>query len=185
MTWQGWIEPVRVLGKCGGYDSDILAGMAWAAGMSVSGVPPNPYPARIVNMSLGEVGSCQAFPAYQQMIDELAAAGVLVVVSAGNEGGPVDVPANCAGVVGVAGLRQVGTKVGYSSLGPEIALERPGGQLRQHRCGSTLPLLDRHDDEQRHHGPRDQHLHGREQLQCRHELLRTDRLRHCGSHAVG
>ena len=129
MTWYGWIEPVRVLGKCGGYDSDIIAGMAWAAGMSVSGVAPNPYPARILNMSLGEVGeSCQQnYPAYQQIIDELVAAGVLVVVSAGNEGGPVDVPANCAGVVAVAGLRQVGTKVGYSSLGPEIVLSAPAG----------------------------------------------------------
>jgi serine protease len=127
MTWEGWIEPVRVLGKCGGYDSDILAGMAWAAGMPVSGAPANPYPARVINMSLGEAGSCQDFPAYQQMIDELAAAGVLVVVSAGNEGGPVDVPANCTGAVAVAGLRQVGTKVGYSSLGPEVVLSAPAG----------------------------------------------------------
>ena len=50
-----------------------------------------------------------------------------MVVSAGNEGGPVDAPANCAGVAGIAGLRQVGTKVGFSSLGPEIALSAPGG----------------------------------------------------------
>jgi serine protease len=139
MTWEGWIEPVRVLGKCGGYDSDILAGMAWAAGMSVSGVPTNPYPARILNMSLGEVGSCQDFPAYQQMIDELVAAGVLVVVSAGNEGGPVDVPANCAGAVAVAGLRQVGTKVGYSSLGREVALSAPAGNCVN--TGAGQPCL--------------------------------------------
>ena len=36
---------VRVLGKCGGYDSDIIDGMRWAAGLSV-GVPANPNPAR-------------------------------------------------------------------------------------------------------------------------------------------
>jgi serine protease len=161
MTWQGWVEPVRVLGKCGGYDSDILAGMAWAAGMSVSGVPANPYPARIINMSLGEVGSCQDFPAYQQMIDELAVAGVLVVVSAGNEGGPVDVPANCAGVVAVAGLRQVGTKVGYSSLGPEIVLSAPAGNcvntgagqpclfsiVTTTNSGTTVPATNTYTDE--------------------------------------
>jgi serine protease len=139
MTWEGWIEPVRVLGKCGGYDSDIIAGMAWAAGMSVSGVPANPYPARVINMSLGEVGSCRDFPAYQQMIDELVAAGVLVIVSAGNEGGPVDVPANCAGAVAVAGLRQVGTKVGYSSLGPEVALSAPAGNCVN--TGAGQPCL--------------------------------------------
>ena len=48
--------PVRVLGKCGGYDSDIIAAMAWAAGLHVDGVPDNPYPARIINMSLGAAG---------------------------------------------------------------------------------------------------------------------------------
>jgi serine protease len=127
LSWQGWVEPVRVLGKCGGYDSDIIAAMAWAAGFPVEGVPTNPYPAKIINMSLGEAGSCQDFPAYQQIIDELVGAGVLVTVSAGNEGGPVDVPANCAGAVAVAGLRHVGTKVGYSSLGPEVALSAPAG----------------------------------------------------------
>ena len=139
MTWEGWVEPVRVLGKCGGYDSDIIAGMAWAAGMPVSGIPTNPYPARVINMSLGEVGSCQNFPAYQQTIDELTAAGVLVVVSAGNEGGPVDVPGNCVGVVAVAGLRQVGTKVGYSSLGPEIAVSAPAGNCVN--TGAGQPCL--------------------------------------------
>jgi serine protease len=163
MTWYGWIEPVRVLGKCGGYDSDIIAGMAWAAGMSVSDVPPNPYPARILNMSLGEVGeSCQQnYPAYQQIIDELVAAGVLVVVSAGNEGGPVDVPANCAGAVAVAGLRQVGTKVGYSSLGREIALSAPAGNcintaagqpclfsiVTTTNNGTTVPATNTYTDE--------------------------------------
>ena len=137
MTWQGWVEPVRVLGKCGGYDSDIIAGMAWAAGNFVDGVPANPYPAQIINMSLGAAGSCPA--SYQQMVDELVTEGVLVVVSAGNEGGPVDAPANCAGVAGIAGLRQVGTKVGYSSLGPEIALSAPAGNCVN--TGAGQPCL--------------------------------------------
>lgn len=137
MTWQGWVEPVRVLGKCGGYDSDIIAGMAWAAGNFVDGVPANPYPAQILNMSLGATGSCPA--SYQQMVDELVTEGVLVVVSAGNEGGPVDAPANCAGVAGIAGLRQVGTKVGYSSLGPEIALSAPAGNCVN--TGAGQPCL--------------------------------------------
>ena len=125
MTQSGWVLPVRVLGKCGGYDSDIIAAMAWAAGLPVDGVPNNPYPARILNLSLGSVGSCPA--SYQQVVDELVTLGVLIVVSAGNEGGPVDAPANCAGVAAIAGLRQIGTKVGFSSLGPEIALSAPAG----------------------------------------------------------
>ena len=137
VTWEGWIEPVRVLGKCGGYDSDIIAGMAWAAGNAVEGVPNNPYPARIVNMSLGAVGPCPS--SYQQMVDELVSQGVLVVVAAGNEGGPVDAPANCTGVAAVAGLREDGTKVGYSSLGPQIALSAPAGNCVN--TGAGQPCL--------------------------------------------
>jgi serine protease len=132
MSWQGWVEPVRVLGKCGGYDSDIIAAMGWAAGFAVTGVPANPYPARIINMSLGAGGGCPQ--SYQTIVDQLVGAGVLVVVAGGNEGGPVDSPANCIGVAGIAGLRQVGTKVGYSSLGPEIALAAPAGN-----CVNTGP----------------------------------------------
>ena len=36
------VLPVRVLGKCGGYDADILAGMRWAAGIYRAGVPARP-----------------------------------------------------------------------------------------------------------------------------------------------
>ncbi len=133
MTWSAWILPVRVLGKCGGLDSDIISGMLWAAGIHVMGVPDNPYPARIENMSLGGTGTC-ASTLYPGIISQLAAKGVLVVASAGNEGGPVDIPANCPGVAGVAGIRHAGTKVGFSSLGPEISLSAPGGN-----CVNTSP----------------------------------------------
>ena len=124
-SWNTYILPVRVLGKCGGYDSDILIAMRWAAGIHISGVPDNPYPAKIINMSLGSVGSCTS--AYRNTIAELTQLGVLVVISAGNEGGPVDEPANCPGALAVAGLRHVGTKVGYSSLGPEVSIAAPAG----------------------------------------------------------
>ncbi len=124
-SWNGWILPVRVLGKCGGYDSDILAGMLWAGGLPVSGAPDNPYPANVENLSVGSTDNCPQ--SYRDVIGELAAAGVLVVVSSGNEGGLVDAPANCAGVAAVAGLRHAGTKVGYSNLGPAITLGAPAG----------------------------------------------------------
>ena len=69
------------------------------------------------------------------------AAGVTVVISAGNEGGPVDSPANCAGVAGIAGLRNAGTKVGFSSLGPEVALASPGGNC-VNASGACLFSID-------------------------------------------
>jgi serine protease len=131
LTWSSWILPVRALGKCGGNDSDIEAAMLWAAGIHVDGVPDNPYPAKIENLSIGAPGSCTA--SYQDVIDQVTELGVLIVVSAGNDGGPVAAPANCAGVAGIAGLRQAGTKVGYSNLGPEIALGAPAGN-----CGTTV-----------------------------------------------
>src|SRR6266403_4813370 len=130
MTWNPYLLPVRALGKCGGYDSDIIIGMQWAAGMSVRGVPDNPYPADIINLSLGGSGSCPS--PYQRAINQLITMGVMVVASAGNGGtpgttSPVDAPANCPGVLAVAGLRNVGTKVGYSSLGPEVGIAAPAG----------------------------------------------------------
>src|SRR5207302_7317909 len=97
--------------------------------------PNNPYPARIENLSLGATSTCPQ--AYIDVINELAAKGVLVVASAGNEGGPVDAPANCPGVAAVAGLRHAGTKVGYSSLGPEVALSAPAGNCVNTAPGST------------------------------------------------
>ena len=125
------ILPLRALGKCGGYDSDVIAAMYWAAGLSIpvpllQGAPPvNATPAQVINMSLGGLGTCTA--TYSQAVNDITAKGVLIVASAGNEGGPVDIPANCPGVLSVAGLRHVGTKVGYSNLGPEVGIAAPAG----------------------------------------------------------
>jgi serine protease len=145
LTWNGWILPVRALGKCGGADSDIETAMLWAAGMQVQddtggAVPLNPYPAQIINLSLGAAGSCPS--SYLDVVEQLTAAGVTVVAAAGNEGGPVDAPGNCAGVIAVAGLRDVGTKVGFSSLGPQIALSAPGGNCVNTSGGPCLFSID-------------------------------------------
>jgi serine protease len=136
------VQPVRVLGKCGGYDSDIMAGMRWAAGISVPGVPANPTPAKVLNMSLGGTGVCSA--AYQAVVDEILARGVTIVAAAGNSaGGPVSEPANCRGVVGVLALRHAGTKVGFSDLGSEITIAAPGGNCINITAGSPClyPIL--------------------------------------------
>jgi serine protease len=123
--WNTLILPVRVLGKCGGTDSDIIAGMRWAAGITVPGAPVNPTPAQIINLSLGGSGACSA--AYQQAVTEITARGVLIVASVGNDGKAVAAPANCTGVLGVAGIRHAGTKVGFSNLGTEVGIGAPGG----------------------------------------------------------
>jgi len=127
MAGAGWglrILPIRALGKCGGRDSDIQAAMLWAAGIPVPGVPNNPYPARIINLSLGSSSPCTR--SYTSVLAQLSGKA-LVVAAAGNEGGPVGAPANCPGVLGVAGLRNQGDKVGYSSYGKEVGISAPAG----------------------------------------------------------
>jgi serine protease len=143
VSWGAYILPVRVMGKCGGNDGDIIDGMRWAAGIPVSGAPVNPYPAKIINMSLGAVGACTA--AYQNVIAELNQLGVAVVISAGNDGGPVNEPANCPGAIAVTGLRHIGTKVGFSSLGPEISISAPAGNCVNLTGPCLLPLITTSD----------------------------------------
>lgn len=131
--------PLRVLGKCGGYDSDIQDAMRWAAGLAVTGVPTNTHPAKVVNLSLGSAGSCSQ--AYQDVVNQLTAAGVVVVAAAGNDGLAVGTPANCNGVLAVAAVRHSGTKVGFSDLGPQIALSAPGGNCVNTTGTCLYPLL--------------------------------------------
>ena len=120
------VLPVRVLGKCGGFDSDIIAAMLWAAGLVVPGVPANPNPARVLNLSLSGEGPCTS--AYIDTVARVNAVGAVVVAAAGNSiGHAVGTPASCAGVIAVAGLRHVGSKVGFSDLGAEIAISAPAG----------------------------------------------------------
>lgn len=130
--------PVRVLGKCGGYDSDIQAAMLWAGGLSATPVA-NPNPAKVINLSLGGSGACDAM--YTSVVQQLTAAGVVVVAAAGNEGLAVGTPANCLGVIAVAGVREVGTKVGYSDLGPEVAIAAPAGNCVNGTGTCLYPLL--------------------------------------------
>ncbi|WP_133155208.1 S8 family peptidase [Kinneretia aquatilis] len=131
VAWGVKILPVRVLGKCGGYDSDIIAGMQWAAGVAVPGLPSNPNPAKVLNMSLGGSGACGTTGTgqlYRNAISAVTARGASIVVAAGNsEGLAVGLPGNCPGVITVTGLRHVGSKVGFSSIGPEVSIAAPGG----------------------------------------------------------
>ena len=146
------VLPVRVLGRCGGFDSDVIAGMRWAAGLDNSAecarlgtaatvaADCNPHPARVLNLSLGAFGDCT--DGYRTVVAELNRANVVVVASAGNAiGQAVDAPGNCSGVIAVAGLRHAGTKVGYSSVGPEVALAAPAGNCVNEVGACLYPLL--------------------------------------------
>lgn len=133
------VLPVRALGKCGGFESDVIAGMYWAAGLTMpapllqtTDLPANTHPAQIINMSLGSSGACSA--TYAAAVRDITAHGVLLVASTGNDGERVGNPASCEGVLAVAGIRHAGTKVGYSNLGPEVGISAPAGN-----CVNTAP----------------------------------------------
>lgn len=126
------IQSVRVLGKCGGYTSDIVAGIRWAVGGNISGIPANPTPAKVVNLSLGGAGACSA--AEQEAVDFVRAQGAVMVVAAGNESQPVSnsSPANCNGVISVAATGRNGGMASYSNYGEsagEITIAAPGGDF--------------------------------------------------------
>lgn len=126
------ILPIRVLGKCGGWDEDIIDGALWAGGLSLAradlgSAPTNPNPASVVNFSLGGEGSCTA--AYQSMVDRLRSAGIVVVAAAGNSSRNVSgfSPANCSGVIAVGSNARAGALADYSNFGVGVSLSAPGG----------------------------------------------------------
>ncbi len=133
VSWGAKLVPVRVLGDGGGTFADILDGVAWAAGQNVAGVPANPNPASVINMSLGgNIG--EACPAeVNQFFGSLAAAGVVTVAAAGNDG--IDAvntfPANCQGLITVGATGPQNTRAPYSNYGSAIDVMATGGDVNQ------------------------------------------------------
>jgi serine protease len=142
INWNSKILPVRVLGKGGGYSSDIIDGMRWAAGLSVPGVPANATPARVLNLSLGGQGAC--YTAFQAAIDEVNAAGAVVVVAAGNSSADAATgfPGNCNGVIPVAAIGRLGGPAYYTNYGSTVKIAAPGGDQRLGTDAGVLSTLN-------------------------------------------
>ena len=145
------VVPVRVLGMCGGRSSDIADGLFWASGGAVSGVPANPNPAKVVNLSLGGFrANQQCDPIYQTTINATLANNTAVVVSAGNDNldAAFATPANCAGVITVAATGRTGQRASYSNhdandgSGIQTEIAAPGGSIADGQLGvlSTLNI---------------------------------------------
>ncbi len=127
VNWVSKVVPVRALGKCGGYTSDIVDGMRWAAGLAVPGVPANPNPARVLNLSLGGTGPCSA--PEQSAINSIVAAGATIVIAAGNDNEDASnhSPGNCNGVITVAAVGRAGQRASYTNYGNTVEIAAPGG----------------------------------------------------------
>jgi serine protease len=141
------IVPVRVLGKCGGYISDIADGIIWASGGTVSGVTNIAARAQVINMSLGGGGACSTTT--QNAINSARSRGTVVVVAAGNEAvnASNSNPANCAGVITVAATNRSGGRASYSNYGTVVDVAAPGGDsgaaiLSTLNAGTTSPGAD-------------------------------------------
>jgi serine protease len=139
--------PVRALGRCGGYSSDIADAITWSSGGSVSGVSANANPAKVINLSLGGPGNCSITT--QNAINAARSRGAVVVVAAGNEKSEVagSQPANCSGVIAVAATNKAGGRASYSNFGSKVTLAAPGGDttggiLSTHNAGTSNPAAD-------------------------------------------
>ncbi len=123
------VQPVRVIGSCGGRVSDVAAGIRWAAGAPIDGAPPNPTPARVINVSLGGVSHCSMIE--QSAIDDAVDRGSVVVVAAGNRNRSLAdepySPAVCNNVIAVAATTRFGDRADYSNYGPIVDIAAPGG----------------------------------------------------------
>jgi serine protease len=123
------ILPARVIGKCGGLTSDVVDGMRWAAGLSVPGVLANPNPAKVLNISIGHPGTCDAFGAFQAAVTDIVNAGKVIVVAAGNDqfNPGLEAPANCSGVIAVTAHAIDGDLAQYANVSTQVAISAPGG----------------------------------------------------------
>jgi subtilisin family serine protease len=147
INWNSRILPVRILGRCGGSLSDLADAMRWSAGLPVPGVPTNPNPARVLNLSLGGPGSCES--TLQNAVNSVTAAGAVIVAAAGNELADASnsTPANCNGVITVAATDESGDLALYSNYGSTIEISAPGGGffsgvLSTSNAGATGPGTD-------------------------------------------
>ena len=144
------ILPVRAIGRCGGYMSDVVDAMRWAAGLPVADAPANPNPARVLNLSLGSAADSPCSVLQQKAVDEIVATNVMIVAASGNEGvAGMGAPANCNQVVAVAAHTRQGELALYSNFHAGITLTAPGGAgsspisaiLAASNSGVTVPGL--------------------------------------------
>ena len=130
-AWGAKVMPVRVLGRGGGYTSDIADAITWASGGTVSGVPTLAAAnvADVINMSLGGSGACDTLT--QNAINGAVSRGTTVVVAAGNSNANVSgfSPASCNNVVAVASVTSASARSSFSNYGTLIDVSAPGSSI--------------------------------------------------------
>lgn len=127
VAWDAEILPVKVMDEKGGTDFAALAGIKYAVDRG----------AKVLNLSFSRKAD-NPNPLFTMAIDYARRKGAVVVVAAGNDRGPVGLPANSPGAIAVSATDQNsrGQEVlaSFSNYGPEIALSAPGANIL-----STIP----------------------------------------------
>lgn len=125
------VLPVRIIGKCGYYTSDLINAITWASGNSIlnsdgTTIEAPSTPAQVINLSLGGSGACSTN--MQTAITNAVNDDINIVVAAGNESSNFESssPANCAGVVVVAAADPSGGLASYSNWG-DVTITAAGG----------------------------------------------------------
>lgn len=122
MVPKAQILPVRVLSNEGhGDDSNILAGLNYAESEG----------AKIVVLSIGSPGIPGKPPStiFTDVFRRMRAKGLLVFVSAGNDGDVVGHPANCPHAIAVTSTNLKDEISKFANTGPEVALAAPGEDI--------------------------------------------------------
>lgn len=138
------IQPVRVLGSLGeGSSLDLALAIRWAAGQdinglvvngeTVSGIPVNQTPAKVINLSMAGIGYCPS--AVQAAVDYAKIRNITLVAAAGNgdaNNNPIAnsmvYPTNCRGPISVGSTGFNGDAAFYSNY--DVDLSAPGGDQR-------------------------------------------------------
>ena len=131
------------------YESNVINAMNWAVGIHVPGIPDNPHPAQVLNMSFGvdekpgkEIDHCDE--ALQEAIFNVRNNGAVLIAAAGNDNRweHFNAPAVCNGVYKVASTGPLGTRAYYSNYGPSVTLAAPGGDGRYGMKGEILSTVN-------------------------------------------
>ena len=161
------IQPVRAMGTDGGSSADLIAAINWAAGLQVPGVPLNPTPAKVINMSMGTSGIslCDDIPAAGRLgstgeaLKAVKAAGVTSITAAGNfnTDARYSYPGNCYPTINVGATGFHGDRAYYSNFtmpnaqGVGVDISAPGGDDRDQTgapAGSEGQMISTFNDGQ-------------------------------------
>ncbi|CAN5901719.1 hypothetical protein BH24DEI2_BH24DEI2_06450 [soil metagenome] len=124
----------------------LLNALLWAAGLDVPGFAKNPYPARIINMSLGVRPAdtkTNTLKAVDDVTKRVFEHGVVMFAAVGNDGAstfirsPASSPWVCA-VGSVGGDYRRSSFSDYAANGESVDFMAPGGLKTGSFCGSIL-----------------------------------------------